>query len=198
MTLSRADFSHLKWHLLLFLSTLCACAMAIMFSKDFSIHAQNEQRAAQRQLDTARTSLASAEEDQKNMKTYTLEYGKLLDRGILGEERRLDWIEDMEKIRQQQHVLNFNYTISPQHPYKLPSATDNGRFRVGVSDMALQFDLLHEMQLLDFLDKLHSDTHGWFSLNSCTIERAADANASARLKASCSGDWLTLNAGSTT
>lgn len=198
MIFSKRDLQHLKRHLLIFLPALCVGGTAIIVSHNFAAHAQVEQQVAQHQLDTARANLASAQEDRKNMNEYMLEYEKLLARNIIGEGRRLDWIEGMEKIRQQHRILGFSYTISPRHPYTPPSKADNGRFDLSMSDMALQLNLLHEEQLLDFFDTLQSDTRGWFILNSCTMERVADADAAPGLNAVCTGGWLTLtNRGAT-
>jgi len=192
MIFSRADFSHLKWSLLIFSSMLCASSAAIVVSKNSVVRAQREQQAAQRQLNTARRQLASANEDRENMKAYTFEYGGLLKRNIIGDDQRLDWIEGLEKIRQQHRVLDFKYSIAPQRPYTPPSALSSGNFKLNMSDMSLQFDLLHEEQLMAFFDTLRSDINGWFILDHCAMERSAAPDASAQLKAVCSGGWLTL------
>lgn len=192
MTFSRADFPHLKWSLLIFLSVLCAGGAAIMVSKNLVAHAQREQQAAQRQLNSVRNQLAAANEDRENMKAYTFEYGELLKRNIIGNDQRLDWIEGLEKIRQQHRVLDFKYSIAPQHSYTPPSTLNSGNFELNMSDMSLQFDLLHEGQLMDFFDTLRTDTSGWFILDRCALERSANSDATAQLKAECTGGWLTL------
>jgi hypothetical protein len=192
MTFSQADFPHIKWSLLIFLSMLCAGGAAIVVSENFVAHAQNEQQAAQRQLSAVRSKLASAIEDRENMKAYALEYGELLKRNIIGDDQRLDWIEGLEKIRKQHRVLDFQYTIAPQHPYTPPAPLDSGNFKLNISDMTLQFDLLHEEQLMDFFDTMRTDISGWFIIDHCSMERSAAPDATAQLKAACTGGWLTL------
>ena len=56
--------------------------------------------------------------------------------------------------------------------------------------MTLQFNLLHEGQLVNFFDALRTNINGLFILDHCTLERYADTNI--QLKAECSGGWLTL------
>ena len=197
MTFSRADFPHLKWRLLTFLSALCAGGAALVSSENLVARTQREQHTAQRQLNEAHSQLAAANEDSENMQAYTLEYGELLKRNIIGDGRRLDWIEGLEKIRKQHRVLDFKYTIAPQRPYTPPptqgkAPPDSGNFELDMSDMDLQFELLHEEQLMDFFDTLRTDTMGWFILDHCALERSADPNATPRLKAECAGGWLTL------
>lgn len=192
MTFSRSDFSYLKWSSLIFMSVLCASGAAIVVSENFVTHAQLEQQAAQRQLSSAHNQLAAANEDQENMNTYTFEYDELLKRNIIGDDQRLDWIEGLEKIRKQHRVLDFQYTIAPQHPYTPPAPLDSGNFKLNMSDMTLQFDLLHEEQLINFFDALRTDISGRFILDHCSMERSAAPDAVAQLKTACTGGWLTL------
>lgn len=197
MTFSRADFPHLKWRLLTFLSALCASGLALVSSGNLVAQTQREQQTAQRQLHETRSQLAAANEDRENMQAYTLEYGELLKRNIIGDGQRLDWIEGLEKIRKQHRVLDFKYTIAPQHLYTPPPTPgkeplDSGNFELNMSDMTLQFELLHEEQLMDFFDVLRTDTMGWFILDHCALERSAAPNAAPQLKAACTGGWLTL------
>ena len=195
MTVSTADFSRLKWHLLIFLSALIAGGTAIIASKNFVVQVQREQQVAQRQLATSRSQLAGAEEDRKNMQAFMFEYDELLRRNIIGDGQRLDWVEGLESIRQQHRMLNFRYTISPQHSYTrhqtLGKPLDSGDFELNMSDMSLQFDLLHEEQLINFFDALRTGTNGWFILDHCTLERN-EPDSTSPLKAECSGGWLTL------
>ncbi len=192
MTFSRADFPHFKWSMLIFLAALCAGGAAIVISENFVAHAQREQQTSQRQLNTARSLLAAANEDRENMKTYTSAYSELLKRNIIGDDQRLDWIEGLEKIRKQHRVLDFQYTIAPQHPYTPPAPLDSGNFKLNMSEMTLQFDLLHEEQLMDFFNTMRTDISGWFILDHCSMERSAAPDATAQLKAACTGGWLTL------
>jgi hypothetical protein len=192
MTFISADFTYLKWSLLIFLAALCIGSAAIVVSENFVTHAQREQQAAQRQLNTARGQFASANKDSENIKAYTFEYGELLKRNIIGDDQRMDWIEGLEKIRKQHRVLDFKYSIAPQHPYTPPAPLDSGNFKLNMSEMTLQFDLLHEEQLMSFFDTMRTDISGWFILDHCTMERSAAPDETVQLKAACTGGWLTL------
>lgn len=193
MTFQKADIRYLKWPLLVFLSALGFGSAAIVVSKDFAARARGEIQGAQSQLDAARANFAAAEEDRKNMTVYLREYGELAEHGIIGEGQQLDWIENMEKIRRLHRVLNFSYTLSRQHLHTQKIKAGRGRFDLNMSDMALQIELLHEGQLMNFIDQLRAAPRGKFILNNCAMERADDASATALLRASCAGSWLTLS-----
>lgn len=205
MIFSKSDFSHTKWSLLIFLLVLCAGGTVIMVSENLIAQSQRNQREAMRQLNEARSRLATAEEDRENMKTYALEYNTLLKRNVIGNDQRLDWVEGLEKIHKLNRVpgsMGFKYAIAPQKPYLLAPPLDNGNFDVNLSGMTLQFELLHEQQLTAFFDALRTDINGWFIVDHCTLERTAAtadddhglraSGAAPQLKAECTGGWLTL------
>ncbi|MDE2311016.1 MAG: hypothetical protein KGL01_09345 [Betaproteobacteria bacterium] len=198
MTLSISDFSHIKWSLLTFLLVLGVGSIIIMGSENFVDRSQRDQRDAKRQLSEARSRLATAGEDHENMQTYTLEYNALLKRNVIGSDQRLDWIEGLEKIRKQNRVPGFKYAIAPQKPYTPAPPLDSGNFDLNLSDMTLQFELLHEEQLTAFFDAMRTDINGWFLIDHCSLERTATTaeadgfSAGHQLKAECAGGWLTL------
>ncbi len=201
MTFSKSDFPHIKWSLLTFLLVLGMSSIIIVASENFVAQSQRDQRNAKRQLSEARSQLATAKEDHENMQTYTLEYNALLKRNVIGNDQRLDWIEGLEKIHKQNRVpgfMEFKYAIAPQKPYIPTPPLDSGNFNLNLSGMTLQFDLLHEGQLIAFFDTLRTDINGWFIIDHCAMERTAatadadDFGIAHQLKAECSGGWLTL------
>lgn len=204
MTLSVSDFPHIKWSLLTFLLVLGMGSTIILACEGFVAQAQHDQRNAQHQLNEARSRLAAAREDHENMRAYALEYNALLQRNVLGNDQRLDWVEGLEKIHHRAPgFTGFKYAIAPQSPYLPDPPLDSGNFDLNLSGMTLQFDLLHEEQLAAFFDALRTDIKGWFILDHCSLERAAapgegdkglpPSRATPRLKAECGGGWLTLN-----
>lgn len=195
MTLSKADLPHIKWSLTVFMITLAVSVTTVVLSDNFFTNAQRNYQAAQRQLSDARSWLAGVQDDRANMSTYAKEYATLLDRKIIGEDQRLDWMEGLENIRPQNLVSEFKYTISPQQPYTPTPPLSNGNFELNLSGMTLQLDLLHEGQLINFLDALRKEMKGRFLLDHCSIDRSGtvtDTNPVAQLKAECGGGWLTL------
>lgn len=190
MTFSQADLPYIKWSLTTFIVVLAIGGSAVFFSQKFATDAQKAKRAAQQQLNDARNKLNAARDDQANMAAYTQEYSAIQRRGVIGDEQRLNLIEGLDNLRKRNRVLDFKYAISPQQPYKPVPALDSGNFDLKISNMTLQFELLHEEQLINFFDSLRRDTNGWFILDKCSLEKSA--NAAAQLKADCAGGWLTL------
>lgn len=200
MKCSRVDFLLMRWSILAICASSLVSTVLLYGSGEYAERSLQERRNAQNMLNDARNRLAAASEDRENMGIYAHEYGALIESRAIGDDQRLDWMEGMEKIRQKNLVTGFSYTIAPQRIYTSLSPVDSGNFDIRYSEMKLQIDLLHEGQLPDFFNALRSEIKGWYQLEGCVLQRAAAAvnndgsiaNATAHLKAECSGGWVTL------
>ncbi len=192
MIFSKHDLPELKWSLVALALSIALAVTLISLSENYLAQSLKEREAAQKQLTDARTQVLAAQSDQANMSAYALEYNALLAQKVIGNEHRLDWLEGLEKLRQQGSVLDFKYTISPQQAYTPNPPLDAGNFQLSRSGMTLQIDLLHEVQLLHFFSNLHDQINGWFMLDGCSISRTAAVGELAPLKAECTGAWFTM------
>lgn len=193
MRFTSADFMQVRKSVLAICVSIGLGMIAVYSSNRFAEQAGQNQRDAQRLLNEAQNKLATARMDRENMSVYSDEYGALEKNKIIGEEQRLDWLEGLEKLRHQKLVIDFHYNIAPQKDYAAPPAINRGNFNIRYSAMKLQFDLLHEVQLLNFFDALRSQIKGRYQLESCTLQRVnADMGVHPHIKAECSGGWITL------
>lgn len=196
MKFTKADFPLMRQSILALGASIAISAVVLYSSGKYAEKTQKDLRGAQRMLSEARNRLTAAQEDQKNMAIYADEYGTLIDRKIVGDDQRLDWMEDLEKLRRRNLVTDFRYSISPQMTYAPQPPIDSGNFDIHYSEMKLQFDLLHEEQLVNFFKALRSQIKGYYQLGGCSLQRAAGENSTTstftQLKADCSGGWLTL------
>jgi len=197
MKLSKSDFPLMRRSILAVCASTLVSAVILYGSGEYAESAQNNRRNAQTLLNDARNRLTTALQDQENMAIYAGEYGALIEQKIIGDDQRLDWMEGLEKIRLKNPVTDFRYHIAPQKIYASQLPIDSGNFDIRYSEMKLQFDLLHEAQLLNFFDALRADIKGWYQLEGCTMQRIGTDNedeqtTAIRLKAECSGGWVTL------
>ncbi|MBU1215562.1 MAG: hypothetical protein KKF58_00850 [Gammaproteobacteria bacterium] len=193
MTFSTADLGEIKWSLLACLLCTVFSVGLINYSADMQQQSLQSLKQAQRQLNTAREHLLTAQNDRENMSSYQMEYDALVAQKVIGSEQRLDWIEGLERLRIQNLLPGFNYTIAPQTSYAPKPSLDAGNFTLSLSPMSMELDLLHEGQLLNFFSTLHSQMPGWFLLDKCDISRdESTQNRGVTLKAQCAGGWFTL------
>jgi len=202
MKLSNSDFRILRWNIIALSIAIVASGMLLYASDHFAKNAAQNSRLAMKMINDARSRLNSALQDRDNFATYTSEYAALEDQKILGDDHRLDWIEGLDNLNQQNLVMDFTYTIAPQEIYTPEPFIDSGNFEIHYSEMKLQLELLHEGQLLNFLNAMNEQIDGFYQLESCSLNRQnslTDINqeplapeVETNIMAECSGGWITL------
>ncbi len=198
MKFSKSDFPVLRGGILALAASAVISATILYISSEYAGKTWGDLHNARNMGNDARRRLAAAREDRENMSKYADEYGALLERKIIGDDQRLDWMEGMEQLRQMDLVTDFGYRIAPQKKYAPQPPLDGGNFDINSSETKLQFELLHEAQLVDFFTALGKNIKGWYQLEGCALQRSAsDGEGAARsgasqLRAECSGGWITL------
>ena len=146
----------------------------------------------------ARERLARISEEEREVKERIEVYRRLRDLHIIGKERRLDWADSIQQIRLSREMLDVRYRIDPQ---KVLTSIQGkpGKVSFNVSSMRLELALLHEGDLLGFLDDLRDAGNAYVSVRRCTITRsgtgAPPPGASVltpRLRAECQIDLITI------
>lgn len=154
---------------------------------------QDKQNQAQAKRNDARDKTAEVESEKREIQDFQPKYAQLVARGFVGEEKRLDWIEGMKAIQEKRKLLPIAYEISPQLPVQGDETLQTGSLELRASKMVLHMDLLHEMDMLNFLEDLKSK--GFYATQSCLIKPASVSRIgalTARLGADCTLYWLTL------
>ena len=122
-------------------------------------------------------------------------YQQLIEQGFVGEERRIEWIDELRTINQQYKLFGINYSIGTQENYKLPFSHNPGNFILHRSVMKIDSALLHEMDLQTILQALHAKSFAPFMVRECEITRIGSAISNKflpNLNLHCELDWLTL------
>lgn len=179
----------------IFAAAALALGMAgIIAAGQYVEHNQTQQAMAQEQVAQVRSKLSRVQEERRDLDAYYEEYQRLVSRGVVGDEKRLDWIEAIDRIREQRSIFSTRYAIAPQKAYLAPAGLAGGINLVS-SEMTLQLTLLHEGELLNFFDALRRESNGLFLLQGCRIERidpTQQLRYAPQLNAECALEWLTL------
>ncbi|XLZ71731.1 hypothetical protein ABT364_07110 [Massilia sp. SR12] len=181
------EFALLRNAVLVFMATLVV-SLAVVSMTHWQLRMARFAEAAQvLERDSARARLAHAETEKEEIRLYQPQFVELRRRGLVGPERRLDWVEAIRQIQEQRRLLPLSYEIEVQQPYRLETALPTGDYALLGSRMVLHMDLLHELDLLNFLADLRMA--GTFAVQDCSIRRTAAATG---LNADCTLNWLTL------
>ncbi len=155
-------------------------------------------RATENQLQIQRDEIHSrdsmARTETTEIRDFQAKFIQLRERGFVGEEKRLDWIEHIKHIHASRKLLPLTYEISAQLPFQVDPALLPPTLELRASKVTLHLDLLHEMDLFNFLDDLKSKT--FYAAQACTINRtqvvALDYALTPSLSADCTLHWLTI------
>jgi hypothetical protein len=200
MTFDFQDLKRLRWSLLLFLGSVLLSAGSAWVA----LHNQwqTEQRhASVSAADKASTdTFLKAHNEENEIREKIAQFQTLKMRGIIGPERRLDWMETIAHIKADRHLTQIDYEFSPQRPVDaniLPGGAAAGPFTLKTSEMHLQLPLMHEGELLGFLADLRANAAAWIQIRRCAIQRRTESDlanrAAAPLSADCTLEWITFD-----
>jgi hypothetical protein len=142
--------------------------------------------------------LASANEEEREIKANLQQYQALAARGVIGEEKRLDWIDTITAIKNERRLFNIGYSIEPQKQLDYPGFASGGGVNFVVSRAKIELQLLHEEDLLNFVDDLAKRGKSYLSVRSCDVQRidrgssGGGTTLAPRLQATCVFDLITI------
>lgn len=189
--LKQGDLELLRGALLFLTAAVVVSAVWWVGSWQYLNMAEGERDSAQRSMNAARAQLDNARAQEKYFNENQSIYGNLKTRGLLGEEKRLDWIETVKRLRDRHQIFSVDYDIAPQHRL----AAEASNVAAFSSKIDLKFALLHEQDLLDFLADFKVQAPGIFLLDSCALNRQSVGSTSGHepnLAGSCTMQWITV------
>jgi hypothetical protein len=125
-------------------------------------------------------------------------YEQMRQRGVVGEQSRLDWIESIARIKNDRKLFEIRYNFDAQRPLDYPGLVATSAADFVVSRLKLDMLLLHEGDLMNFLADLQAGIKAHVSVRNCTvtrIERGAASGATTlqpRLRAECQVDLVSV------
>lgn len=168
-------------------------ALADSYTSSQSLALQTQQN----QLNAARQRYQSSGAEKEMITEYLPQYQALINKGFVGEEKRIEWVEALRSQHKALKLFDIKYSISQQSDYKPIFAPNLGRFVLHRSTMKFDLDMLHEGDILQLTESLSTNEAAPFMLRDCEITRLNSGSALsnqliANLHAQCEMDWLTL------
>jgi len=214
MKFGATDFRKIQFSLLAALLMCGLGAAAVLFSLAQTKAADTAKTSASRERNELDSKLKQVRNEENEIKQKSSQFSQLQAHGVIGEERRLDWVELLKDIRSKRHLLDLQYEISPQ---RVLDTSIGGGFTFYASAMRLQIKLLHEEDLTRLLDDLRTQAKALIQVKRCDVARLPRDNGEARagnglaspkgtspqgdslrgtfgaqLQADCLIDWVTL------
>ena len=152
-------------------------------------------KGVERQLRTAREKFRTIDEEEAMIATYYPQFQELERQGIIGPERRLDWIENLSQADENLKLPKLAYSIDTQEPFTAEFPLAGGAYELYASRMDLQLGLLHGQDLFNLLSWLDDDAQGLYSVAACNLVRRRDDPGSPKqthLTSNCELRWYTI------
>jgi len=195
MKLTRQDWLRLAYPLAGLALALIGAALLISFAYDRAMDAEQAREAQQQQLQQARSRYMASGQEKDTIVSFLPPYKTLVEEGFIGEERRILWLDSIRNIHQQYKLFKITYAIGAQEPYTPPFPVDTGSFKLNRSVMQLELPMLHEGDILTFLQALHQQQRSPIIIRECELTRLRaimDVTMTPNLIAKCELDWYTL------
>lgn len=180
-------------------SALLALAMALAGAAAVwaSTRLAGDVRQAHERALAARTeaqrALAGARAEEAEIAAKIDRFRHLVERGAVGTEQRLAWVELIRDARARHHLGAVDYEFSPQRPLDpLIAPADADQLEAAGSTLRIRMPLLHEGQLIALLDDLAFNASAVVRVRECSVTRAAMASDAEQLVADCLLDWITF------
>jgi hypothetical protein len=175
---------------------LAAAGAALIWHARATLAAENRLLAAARgERAQAVERLSRTAEEEREVREKLEVYRTLKEAGILGEERRLEWVDAMARIRASRELLDLRYKVDRQRLLQsVPGKPANVDFYA--STMNVELALLHEGDLLGFLADLRNAGNAYVSVQRCGVTRTGQSPTGTslvpRLRAECAIDLITI------
>jgi hypothetical protein len=195
LTFSREELKRLIVPAMIALALLAAGAGLIWSANGALAAAQRQLASAQTERRGNAEKLARIAEEEREVRQKIDVYRRLKNLHVLGEEQRLEWADAMTRIRTQRELLDLRYSVDRQR-LLLSAAGKPGNVDFYSSGMKVDLALLHEGDLVRFIDDLRQSGNAFYSVRKCDISRTGQAVTGAtmtpRLRALCDIDLITI------
>jgi hypothetical protein len=198
MKLEKQDWQRLQVTITVLVVVVIAVIVLFSLAQKFSSEQEKALQQQQDLLNSARQRYQSSGIEKQTFTEYLPQYQTLINKGLVGEERRLEWVDELRKQHQLNKLFSIKYSIGLQEPYKPKFASNLGGFILNRSIMTLDLDMLHEEDILQLTEALNKKDKEVFMLRDCEITRLNAGGVLgnqliANLHAKCELDWLTLH-----
>jgi hypothetical protein len=184
---------------LIVLLTVIALAAGAIYYTDLLLKQTTTALARQKSdFQTAQSRMRQSGDEKNTIVQYVDKYRDLEKTGFAGEEQRINWLDALRNANSKAELFGVNYQIGVQRPYQYASELGSSNITLQESTMELDMRLLHEGDLLRFLDALRAQQVGLFHVKECTLlrtDRTETLRNQPYLSAKCALVWITARPG---
>ena len=196
--MNNIDWRYLQLSLIMFGLSIIVAAAVVIVGQQYEIKQIKKYESAVSKLATTHKRYTIMVNDIALLEQYRNLYSSYKSSGLVGEERRLSWIESLETTNQVLKLPTLTYSLLPQEKFIRPGLSVNNDVEMNSSPMKLSMGLLHEEDLLAVLEGLRLSIKNLFTVESCSLTRNGSIGASlntegTNLTSQCTIRWITID-----
>ena len=191
------DLKALRTPLAVLVTMIALAGGAVYYTDKLAKAAVTDLTRQKSVLQTAQSRMRQSGDEKDTIVKYVEAYRELEKSGFAGEEQRINWLDALRNANARAELFGVSYQIGVQHPYPNVGEFDAGSITLQESIMELDMRLMHEGDLLRFLDELRAQKVGLFDVKECTLirtERSETLRNAPYLNAQCDLVWITARA----
>ena len=195
MKLTPQDWQKLRNPLIALGLAIIVAALLVAYAQQSMNATELSLQQQESKLNQARQRYQSSGMEKETIVKYLPVYQHLIKSGFIGEERRIEWVDNLRNIHQENKLFGINYSIASQEDYKPTFNLDPGPFVLRRSVMKLELSMLHEGDLITLIEALKAKQTTPFITRDCEITRVSPDvtnKLTPNLLANCELDWLTI------
>ena len=197
--MNKIDWFYLRRPLIILAVVIVVSAAVVVAGYQYEEAEHEDYQAALSTLRSTHKLYSGIVNDIDLLDQYRSLYSEYKSSGLVGDERRLSWIESLESTNEVLRLPTLGYSLNPQEKFVRPGFQLKRGVSVMSSPMDLKIGLLHEEDLFALLEGLRLSIQNLFTVDSCTITRQDPVGRSlntrkTNLQSVCSIRWVTINA----
>lgn len=193
---AKSALAGLQGNITLFAVTIAVAATMVILSSRYSDNVRKETLAAMMSAKQQEQTARQLHSDEQGLREQIARYRSLEAQGVIGNEKRLEWVELLAKLQEENKLFPLDYEFMPQTrvlgaQLPLPS----GGHDVFSTSMRLTLPMLHEQDLFRLLAEIQGRAPAMVRARECLIRLPAtreERGLSPQLEAVCQLDWLTF------
>jgi len=194
---NKIDWGILKGAIILFCICLVLGGSLITWSYYFNSKLNKELRQNKALFQSVSRRYLDVDQEEKLLREYFPQFVSLYNRGIIGREKRLNWIEALRRSGEEINLPALRYSINSQEQFVPEFTVNYGGYALYRSSMELNLGLLHEGDLFRLLNYIDENAKGAYTISECTFringsEIVFEKNR-ANISAACVLNWLTID-----
>jgi hypothetical protein len=196
---ARIDWGLLRGSVIALAAALAVSAMLVATAMWFHEKRNREHMAAQDEYRSISERYLNVDREALIIEERYPHFLELLERGVLGREDRLSWVESLKAAVADLDAQRLEYRIDARRSWDGPVTVPSAPFEVLASRMELRAVLWHEGDLVTLIDSLAKRARGLFVTRRCRLEPVSGerdpetARQRGTVQAQCELDWVTVD-----